>query len=85
MEKGVPLTAELDQALFYGSSIGGARPKALIQDHGKKYVAKFSSGTDLYSVIKAEYIAMCLAELAGLYVAPCPLLQGPVLCQRGDT
>jgi serine/threonine-protein kinase HipA len=52
--------------LFHGSSIGGARPKALIQDKGKKYVAKFSSGTDLYSVVKAEFIAMRLAELAGL-------------------
>ena len=53
VEKGVPLTPELDQALFHGSSIGGARPKALIQDQGKKYVAKFSSSTDIYSVVKA--------------------------------
>ncbi|MCP4118714.1 MAG: type II toxin-antitoxin system HipA family toxin [Desulfobacteraceae bacterium] len=73
VEKGVPLTPELDQALFHGSSIGGARPKALIQDHGKKYVAKFSSSTDLYSVVKAEFIAMRLAELAGLNVAPVKL------------
>jgi serine/threonine-protein kinase HipA len=58
VEKGQPLTPELDQALFHGSSIGGARPKALIQDQGKKYVAKFSSSTDLYSVVKAEFIAM---------------------------
>ncbi|MCB1647184.1 MAG: HipA domain-containing protein, partial [Pseudomonadales bacterium] len=74
VEKGVPLTAELDQALFHGSSIGGARPKALIQEQGKKYVAKFSSGTDLYSVVKAEFIAMRLAEIAGLNVAPVKLV-----------
>jgi serine/threonine-protein kinase HipA len=73
VEKGVPLTPELDQALFHGSSIGGARPKALIQDQGKKYVAKFSSSTDLYNVVKAEFIAMRLAELAGLNVAPVKL------------
>jgi len=73
VEKGIPLTPELDQALFHGSSIGGARPKALIQDQGKKYVAKFSSGTDLYSVVKAEFIAMRLAELAGLNAAPVKL------------
>ena len=73
VEKGVPLTPELDQALFHGSSIGGARPKALIQDQGKKYVAKFSSSTDLYSVVKAEFIAMRLAALAGLDVAPVKL------------
>jgi serine/threonine-protein kinase HipA len=70
VEKGIPLTLELDLALFHGSSIGGARPKALIQDQDKKYVAKFSSNSDLYSVVKAEFIAMRLAELAGLNVAP---------------
>ena len=73
VEKGVPLTPELDQALFHGSSIGGARPKALVEAHGKKYVAKFSSSTDLYSVVKAEFITMRLAKLAGLNVAPVKL------------
>jgi len=73
VEKGMPLTPELDEALFHGSSIGGARPKALTQDKGKKYVAKFSSSTDLYSVVKAEFIAMRLAELAGLNAAPVTL------------
>ena len=70
VEKGVPLSAELDQALFHGSSIGGARPKALIEEQGVKYVAKFSASSDIYSVVKAEFIAMRLAELSGLNVAP---------------
>lgn len=70
VEQGIPLTPELDQALFHGSSIGGARPKALIEDSSKKYVAKFSSSTDLYNIVKAEFIAMRLASLAGLTVAP---------------
>ena len=73
VEKGVPLRPELDQALFHGSAIGGARPKALITDHGKNYVAKFSSSSDLYSVVKAEFIAMRLAQLAGLNAAPVKL------------
>ncbi len=73
VEKGVPLTKELDQALFHGCSIGGARPKALIEDQGKKYITKFSSSTDLHSVVKAEFIAMRLAALAGLNVAPVKL------------
>ena len=70
VEKGVPLTPELDQALYHGSSIGGARPKALIEQHDKKYIAKFSASSDLYSVVKAEFIAMRLAFLVGLNVAP---------------
>lgn len=75
VEKGIPLTPGLDQALFHGSSIGGARPKALIEDKGKKYVAKFSSTTDLYSVVKAEFIAMRLADRAGLNVAQVKLIK----------
>jgi len=69
VENGVQLTQELDQALFHGSSIGGARPKALIKGSGKKYIAKFSSSSDLFSVVKAEFIAMRLAKLADLSVA----------------
>ena len=75
VEQGVPLTPELDQALFYGSSIGGARPKALIEDKGTKYIAKFSSSTDLYSVVKAEFIAMRLASFAGINVSAVKLVQ----------
>ncbi|HBS26843.1 MAG TPA: phosphatidylinositol kinase, partial [Gammaproteobacteria bacterium] len=56
----MPLTSELDKALHHGSSIGGARPKALIEENGKKYIAKFSSASDIYSVVKAEFIAMRL-------------------------
>ena len=75
VEQGVLLTPELDQALFYGSSIGGARPKALIEDKGTKYIAKFSSSTDLYSVVKAEFIAMRLASFAGINVSAVKLVQ----------
>jgi serine/threonine-protein kinase HipA len=70
VERNLPLTPELDAALHHGSSIGGARPKALITDGARKYVAKFSSTSDTYSVVKGEYIAMRLATLAGLSVAP---------------
>ncbi|MCU7917195.1 MAG: type II toxin-antitoxin system HipA family toxin [Candidatus Thiodiazotropha sp. (ex Epidulcina cf. delphinae)] len=69
IEKGLPLSPELDQALQHGTSLGGARPKAQLEDGDKKYIAKFSSTTDLYSVVKAEYIAMRLAAQAGLNVA----------------
>ena len=70
VEKGIPLTDELGRALLHGTSIGGARPKTTIMSDDKKYIAKFSSQNDLYSVVKAEYIAMRLATEAGLKVAP---------------
>jgi serine/threonine-protein kinase HipA len=70
VEKGIPLTPELDQALFHGSSLGGARPKAMIEDGDRKLIAKFSSSSDTYNVVKAEFIAMRLVAKAGLTVAP---------------
>ena len=70
VEQGEPLTPDLDRALFHGTSLGGARPKAMIQDGDTKMIAKFSSSTDTYNVVKAEYVAMRLAARAGLDVAP---------------
>jgi serine/threonine-protein kinase HipA len=69
VEKGVPLTPDLDQALFHGTSLGGARPKAMIQDGDRKMIAKFSSSNDTYNVVKAEYVAMRLAAKVALNVA----------------
>ena len=70
VEQGVPLRSEIDQALLHGTSLGGARPKALLDDGDRKFIAKFSASNDLYSVVKAEFIAMRLANKVGLDVAP---------------
>ena len=45
----------------------------MIEDNNKKLIAKFSSSTDTYNVVKAEFIAMRLAEKVGLSVAPVSL------------
>lgn len=75
VEKGLPLTQALDLALNHGTSIGGARPKALVDDREKKFIAKFSASNDVYSVVKAEFMAMRLANQCGLDVAPVDLTQ----------
>jgi serine/threonine-protein kinase HipA len=69
VERGIPLTPELDSALLHGSSIGGARPKALITSKDRKFIAKFSSQSDLYNVVKAEFVAMRLAAKIGIAAA----------------
>ena len=88
VERGLPLTPELGRALHHGSSIGGARPKILIVDGPKKYIAKFSASGDLYSVVKAEFTAMRLAAYAGLVVAPVKLVRSAqkdvILVERFD-
>ena len=69
IENGVPLTPGLERALFHGSSMGGARPKAVLADGTQQMIAKFTSVADSYPVVKAEFVAMELARRAGLNVA----------------
>lgn len=69
IQAGMPLPGHLNDALNHGTSIGGARPKALIEEDDRQLVAKFSLSTDLINVVKAEFIAMKLALLCGLNVA----------------
>ncbi|UAX98226.1 HipA domain-containing protein (plasmid) [Ensifer adhaerens] len=48
-------------------------PSAAPARKNEKYIAKFSATNDTYAVVKAEYVAMRLAEVAGLNVAPVQL------------
>jgi len=67
---GEPLPEDLADALIRGTSVGGARPKALLNDDdGASVIAKFSTAADPYPVIKAEGLAMDLARRVGLDVA----------------
>lgn len=75
VDAGKSLPAALERALLHGTSLGGARPKAQIDDNEGKYIAKFSSSTDVYSVVKAEFVAMRLAAKLGLQVANVKLAQ----------
>ncbi len=66
-----PVTVEKEIALLFqaGSSPGGARPKALVKDNNREYLAKFSSIRDQFAVVALEAAAMEIAQLAGLNVA----------------
>jgi serine/threonine-protein kinase HipA len=69
IQAGEVLPPALAAAMLRGTSIGGERPKALIEDDGPGLIAKFSSTTDLYPVVQAEGVAMQLARQAGMDVA----------------
>jgi serine/threonine-protein kinase HipA len=75
VELGIPLSPALDQALLDGSSVGGARPKAVLRDGDRQLIAKFSSTTDSYPVVKGEFVAMELARRAGIETAAVELTQ----------
>jgi serine/threonine-protein kinase HipA len=75
VERGEPIPPGLERALFHGSSIGGARPKALIASAGRRFIAKFPATHDTYPLVKAEFVAMRLAARVGLEVAPVELVK----------
>lgn len=54
LDAGERLPAEIAAALVHGTSVGGARPKILLRDNGVEFLAKLSSSTDRYPVVKAE-------------------------------
>lgn len=66
---------ELIGTILHGTSVGGARPKALVNYEDGKYLAKFNSNSDVYDVIKSEFVGMQLAEKIGLNVAKTKLIK----------
>ena len=75
VDRGLPLGPDLAEALQHGTSTGGVRPKCLLRSGERRHVAKFSSSTDTYGVIKAEFVVMRLAALVGLDVARVELVR----------
>lgn len=68
VEAGQRIPDELAAAAAHGTSIGGARPKAVLADGDRRLVAKFSSTTDTRPVVQAEAAATVLAARVGLSV-----------------
>ena len=85
IDDGEPVPSELRPLLPHCASVGGARPKALFSDaQGRRFIAKFGMADD-YPVVQGEFVAMRLAEHAGISVAPVRIEQvdgRPVLLVR---
>lgn len=69
IQSGDPLSEDLATAVGHGTSIGGARPKVLVEEDGVQYIAKFSVGSDPHPVVKYEAAAMELARRCGVPTA----------------
>ncbi|HEY5857355.1 MAG TPA: HipA domain-containing protein [Aldersonia sp.] len=66
LQEGRPLSDELMAALVRGTSVGGARPKALMDVDGVPFIAKFSSPSDHYPVVNSEALAFEFARRVGI-------------------
>jgi len=66
----------LQQLVHPGTSLGGARPKAVVMDgYGILYVAKFPSRNDDYDVALWEHHSHLLAKAAGVNAASTSTIQ----------
>jgi serine/threonine-protein kinase HipA len=70
LEEGRPLPPDLAEALQLGTSIGGAHPKALVEDGGRHLIAKFGRPGDVHPWVKAEALGMELGRRVGLFDVP---------------
>jgi len=55
--------------LLLGTSMGGARPKAVVEDEGALWIAKFNRRDDSWNQARVEHAMLRLAHECGLRVA----------------
>jgi len=69
VRKKEPVDERLRHLLAPGASLGGVRPKTLIEAEGRLWIAKFNARDEDFDAVSMEYAGMRLAAQAGLAVA----------------
>jgi serine/threonine-protein kinase HipA len=68
----LPQTAEAQQVqelMLLGTSMGGARPKAVVEDDGALWIAKFNRPDDKWNHARVERAMLTLARACGIETA----------------
>ena len=68
IEEGRPVAANVLEQLDAGTSMGGARPKATIEDAQTLWVGKFPASGDRFNMQRVEFATLELARRCGLNV-----------------
>ncbi|TIT93456.1 MAG: type II toxin-antitoxin system HipA family toxin, partial [Mesorhizobium sp.] len=63
------LVRRLEQLNLAGTSMGGARPKAVVEDDQGLWIAKFPRHDDRFDIPRAEHAMLRLAQEAGISAA----------------
>ena len=72
VDEDLPKGADAQQAqdlMFAGTSMGGARPKAVVEDEDALWIAKFNRRDDAWNHARAEHAMLLLARECGLQTA----------------
>ncbi|RJF76308.1 type II toxin-antitoxin system HipA family toxin [Rhodopseudomonas palustris] len=64
-----PRAQQVQDLMLLGTSMGGARPKAVVQADGALWVAKFNRSDDSWNNTRVEYAMLRLARECGLVTA----------------
>src|SRR5574343_769065 len=69
IEAGQPVDATRARLIRPGATLGGAKPKALIDIDGRSHIVKFPEREEIYDIGLVEHATMTLANRAGLGAA----------------
>ncbi len=64
-----PAAPQVQELLLLGTSMGGARPKAVIEDDEGLWIAKFSRNDDRWNYPRVEHAMLRLARACGISAA----------------
>jgi serine/threonine-protein kinase HipA len=62
-------TGQVEELLLVGTSMGGARPKVVVEDDGALWLAKFNLPNDRWNSARVEHAMLLLARACGLTTA----------------
>ena len=68
-ERAGSVGAPIEELLLIGTSMGGARPKAVVEHAGDLWIAKFGRSDDRWNDARVEHGMLGLAGACGLHVA----------------
>lgn len=77
IQEGQQVPANLEMLFMVGATFGGARPKAVILDGGRQWVAKFPAAGDGFNIPAVERATLELARQCGLRVPETRLVRLP--------
>ncbi len=68
-DRAAPARNRIEELFLLGTSMGGARPKAVVEDENGLWIAKFSRSDDRWNHPRVEHGMLTLARECGLDVA----------------